>query len=189
MRSTHFLPLLALSLAVGSAGCSFVEVASVEGGELPPVVAEERCDPDDPRHPDCAEVSEGAGDEPIMAPDIPVVDVLQQAPRLVTPDPDAVGGGETFPLFLQEAVVDGRALRVSFSGGTPPCFVLATAEVVERDDEVIVNVRAGTQEGTDHAVCTTVVEMQQVEIELSAELGDRLLLDGSRVFQGGEAQY
>lgn len=187
MRSTDILPVLVLSLALGSAGCSLVEVASVEGGEVPPVVSEERCLPE---HPECVDTPvDGAGDEPIMAPDINVVDVFQPEPRLVTPDPDAIGG-ETFPIFLQEATVDGTTLHVSFSGGTAPCFVLASAEAVERDDAVIVDVRAGAAEGTDQASCTTVVDMQQVQIELSDELGDRLLLDGSRVFQGGgDAQY
>lgn len=187
MRSTHVLSVLLLALALSSTACNLAtEIASAEGGEVPPVVSEERCLPD---HPDCVDTPpDGAGDEPILAPDIPVVNVLQQDPRLVTPRPDAVGG-ETFPIFLQEAVLDGATLRVSFSGGTAPCFVLASAEVVERDDAVIVNVRAGTERGTDQATCTTVVEMQQVELDLSAELGDRLLLDGSRVFQGGDVEY
>ena len=186
MRST-LLPALLLAVTSAATGCGIFEITSVEGGAEPPVVVEERCLPE---HPDCVDTPpDAAGDEPIMAPDIPVVEVLQQEPRLVSPDPGAIGGGETFPIFLQEAVVDGTTLRVSFSGGTPPCFVLASAEAVERDDAVIVNVRAGTQQGTDQASCTTVVEMQQVEIELSAELGERRLLDGSRVFQDGDAQY
>lgn len=182
------LSAVLLTLASGAAGCGVLDIASVEGTAPPAVVAEERCRPELPQCVDTP--SEGAGDEPIMAPDIPVVDafVHDPEPRLITPEPD--GAGETFPLFLQEAMVDGTTLRVSFSGGHAPCFVVATAEAVERADAVIVNVRAGTADGTDQASCSTVVEMQQVEIALADELGDRLLLDGSRVFQGdGDVTY
>ena len=177
-----------LVLAFGAAGCGVLDIASVEGSAPPVVVAEERCRPELPQ---CVDTPpEDVGDEPIMAPDIPVVDafVHDPEPRLITPEPDGVG--ETFPLFLQEAVVDGTTLRVSFSGGHAPCFVVAAAEAVERADAEIVNVPAGTADGSDQASCTTPVEMQQVEIALTEDLGDRRLLDGSRVFQGeGDVTY
>lgn len=192
MRRT--LPALALALTLATSACGFsVEVDAAEGGDAPlPTTASDPATGEGtamcaPGVVDCVDVvveGEGgvAGDEPIMAPDIPVVDVLQQEPRLVTPQPGASDAAS--PIFLQEATVDGTTLRVSFSGGHAPCFVVDTAEAVESDDAVVVNVRAGAAKGTDQASCTTIVELQYVEIELEKELGARQLLDGSRVFQG-----
>lgn len=189
MRRT-ILPTLAIAIAiaVATAACGGGEPAAEDtapGGDAGAPTA--MCAPDTP---DCVDVvmegDEPAADDAIIAPDVPVVDVLQQEPKPVTATPGATS--ESSPVFLQEATIDGTTLRVSFSGGHAPCFVIESAEAVERDDEVILNVRAGAEKGTDQASCTTVVEMQYVEIELSGELGTRALLDGSRVFQG-DVQY
>ena len=168
--------LPALALALASAACGEAEPAedSTSGAASGMCAADAA---------DCVDVvveGEPAGDA-MMAPDIPIVEALQQLPRLIIAEPGATDG--SFPIFLREATLDGSTLRVSFSGGHPPCFVVDTAEVVERDDAVIVNVRAGAAKGTDQASCTTDVEMQYVEIELADELGTRALLNGSLVVQ------
>lgn len=187
MRRTA-LPILTLLLTLGTAACGGqADDPRPTDAEAEPAEDMAMCAPG---VLDCVDVvvtgPGGADPDPvgdaIIAPDIVVVGTLQQEPVLVTPSPGSTD--ESFPLFLQEATVEGTTVRVSFSGGHPPCFVIESADAVERDDAVIVIVRAGAAPGTDQATCTTIVEMQQVELDLAAELGDRQLLDGSRVFEG-----
>ena len=87
-------------------------------------------------------------------------------------------------MFIQEAVVDGTRLDLIFSGGEAPCFWVHHVETTETDTEVVIDLRAGGDpeaEGCDgHAIST-----QGVTVELQAPLGERALLDASRVVPAG----
>lgn len=117
------------------------------------------------------------GDEPMIAPDIHQID---QAPQSLeaTPRPDLVP--EPFPLFIQEAVVSGQDVTLVWSGGNEACFALADVAVTETDTEVVVTIRAGGRSDAPE-VCTMEAPLYTTTITLDQPLGQRALLDGSRV--------
>lgn len=100
-----------------------------------------------------------------------------QAPNPPAPDP-------SFTAFdgvrLEQ---DGRVLVLSFFGGPPgtgSCTAGYAGEATERDDEVVVRLRAsfrGPGDGAD--ACALVGYPRIVPVELATALGDRRLIDGS----------
>jgi len=136
--------------------------------------------------PDCNDmvvgedaIGGGSGGDAMMEPDIHIIDELSAATRVVEQSPGSVA--DAYPLFLAEAVVDGATITVTFSGGEAPCFVVDHAEVVEDDARVVVLVYAGPADPDAEGCDMQEVSSQAVTVELSAELGDRALLDGSRL--------
>lgn len=134
--------------------------------------------------PDCNDTP--AGDEPptdpggdrFMSDEVPIVTQFTDPnTRSVEMAPGTIA--ETFTVFLQEAVVDGRMVSVSFSGGEAPCFVVDHVEFTETDDEILVSVLVGTAD-PDADCDTTPISMQSVSFELSSDIGSRLIVDGSR---------
>ncbi len=133
------------------------------------------CDPD-------AEGEPSTVSDERMNPSITIV----QAFAVTTPIVEQAPGTITSPLriYLQEAVVDGRSITVSFSGGEAPCFVVDHAELTEEADAVYITVWAGPADGAGD--CSTMsTSMQAVTVTLDADLGSRALLDGGRT-QGAD---
>ncbi len=124
----------------------------------------------------------GATGDERMNPSITIVEAFVGETRAVEQAPGTVA--DPMRLFLAEAVVEGDVVSVSFNGSDAPCFVVDHAEVVEEDDRVVVTVWAGRPDPA--ADCSAMVlSTQSVTVQLAAELGSRLLLDGSRL-QGGD---
>jgi hypothetical protein len=116
------------------------------------------------------------GDD-MVPPDIEVVEAPLEAHRLVEPR-DVVD--DRFPVFLQWATEDGTTLTVGYYGGVEPCFVTAEVVVSELDDVVAVTVLGGPDRDAGDVACIEIAEALAVEIELSAPLDGRRLVDGSR---------
>ncbi len=110
-----------------------------------------------------------------------MVDALPADIRMVEMDGT---GPDAFPLFIQEAVVDGTRLDLIFSGGETPCFWVHHVETTETDTEVVVDLQAGGDPEAD-GCDSQAISIQGVTVELDAPLGDRALLDASRVVPAG----
>ncbi len=135
---------------------------------------------------DCEGAAGGCDDtaDERMNPSITIV------PAFVDPNTPSVemapgSVAEPFTLFLQEAVVDGQTVQVSFTGGEAPCFVVDHVEVTEDADMVVVSVWAG-QPDPDADCSSMSTSTQSVTVQLGAPLGNRLLLDGSRMGDVGD---
>lgn len=134
---------------------------------------------------DAGEESGDASGDRLMSADITIVEAfVDPDTRSVEMAPGSVA--EPFAIFLQEAVVDGLHVNVSFSGGETPCFVVDHVEVDERDDEVVVRVMVGQPDPDAQDCDQQQISMQSVGFDLTAELGDRPLVDGSRTAPAGD---
>lgn len=139
-----------------------------------------------PGVPDCNDMGTEdptGGDERIMSGEVPIVTEFVGPVRVVEQAPGSVA--EPFALLLQEAVVEGRMVTVSFSGGEAPCFVVDHVEVDEADDAVRVTVFAG-QPDPDADCSQQSTSLQAVSFEIEADLGSRQIHDGSRTATGGD---
>ncbi|MFT5222930.1 MAG: hypothetical protein ACI867_001240, partial [Glaciecola sp.] len=187
------LSALGLSLALSACGSSTIDttpdpspgsfamcaqdVPDCNDTAAPPAGDCPTCDPD----PQGIAEGEPTGDER-MNPSITIV----QGFAVDTPVVEMAPGSVQAPLrlFLQEAVVEGSTVTVSFSGGEAPCFVIDHAELTEDQDMVVLTVFAG-QPDPDADCSSMSTSIQSVTVSLDAELGSRLLLDGSRM-QGAQ---
>jgi hypothetical protein len=116
------------------------------------------------------------GDD-MVPPDIEVVETPLEEHRVVEPR-DVVD--DRFPVFLQWATEDGTTLTVGYYAGVEPCFVTAEVVVSELDDVVAVTVLGGPDREAGDVACIELAEALAVEVELSAPLDGRRLVDGSR---------
>ncbi len=141
-----------------------------------------------PGVPDCVDMvvrtdgdEPAVGDDPIVGEDIVVTDALppDTRPAELAHDP----AGESWPIFLQQAVVRDASVDVVFSGGTAPCFVVDRVETDESESGVIVTVFVRTEGDASTDCSAQEVTTQVVTVDLAAPLGDRALLDGSRTVQ------
>lgn len=117
------------------------------------------------------------GPDEDVDPDIEVVDEPPFPARIVVPRPVV---DELTPVFLQWAVVDGAAVTVGYLAGVEPCFVAAEVVVSELTDVVAITVLGGPDRDAGDVACIEIAEAMAVEVELSAPLGDRRLVDGGR---------
>lgn len=176
--------LLALAVpALLLAGCG-VEVRATVGSGAP--TDGEAVDGDSlgmcaPGVTDCVDVvidpDGDVGGDAIVAEDIFLSDALPPDVRFVEMSSDP--STESWPIFLQQAVVREDRLDVAFSGGEAPCFVVDHVETDESDAVIVsVFVRSAARDQTD---CSGQhISTQAVTVQLTAPLGDRPLLDGSR---------
>lgn len=123
------------------------------------------------------------GGDAIVAEDIFLSEALPPDARFV--DMAADPAAESWPIFLQQAVVHEDRIDVAFSGGQAPCFVVDHVETDESEAVVVVSVfvRSAAPVQTDCA--GQEVSTQAVTVHLEAALGDRPLLDGSRTVRPG----
>lgn len=171
LTGAHTLAATAVALALGLAAC--------DGAAAPTTDA--RCLPD---APDCVDTP-GTGADDDVAGDalltafVDVVPSLPEGTRFVETAP----GAPTFPLMVRQAAVDGTDLHLLVGAGEAPCMWLVGTEVTEDADQVVVSVLAsGDAEATD---CDQqAVTDQALTVRLAEPLGDRALLDATRVVPG-----
>lgn len=189
MRASHHpitrtITALGVVALLAACGGDAPEPTTVEGGGMAMCVAEA---------PDCVDtvVSEDPGlvdppqgDEPVdtfVGPEIDIVDEIADGTIAVEMAPQAPE--REFPVFVQWAAVDGPTVTAVFSGGETPCFVISRVTAEEREDAVVLTVLAA--DPSDEQTCESAVSTQSVTVELEADLGQRTLLDGSRVVPDG----
>lgn len=188
------IPLRAAAVAAGLAllltACGGSAADVVGGGEVTAAPVEApaedgdgeaaRCLPDAvdcDDTPGSDEPGPAAADDAMVPEEITLVDAVPADTRAVEMAPGSVA--EAWPVFLQSAVVDGRNVTVTFSGGETPCFVVDRVETDENAERVIVSVLVGVPDPA--ADCSAqAISTQSVSLQLQEPLGDRPLEDGSR---------
>lgn len=174
MRLFHAATLVVL--AIGLASCTSLERPGAgDTTQIAPVVPGDgeaaRCLPD---AVDCDDTPAG---DAMVPEEISITTALPSGTTAAEMAPGSVA--DAWPVFLQEAVVDGADLTVSFSGGEAPCFVVDHVEVDETPERVIVSVLVGVPDPS--ADCSQQeTSIQSVSVQLDEPLGDRPLKDGSR---------
>lgn len=123
------------------------------------------------------DATDGGGGDQMVPEEITIVDALPAGTPAVEMAPGS--SDEPFAVFLQEAVVDGDRVTVSFNGGETPCFVVDHTGTDETDDRVIVSVFVSVPD-PDADCSQQGIFLQSVSVQLQAPLGDRPLKDGSR---------
>ncbi len=101
-----------------------------------------------------------------------------QEGQLVTPSPGTVDARPT-PWERFEAADDGSRLLVTYTGGVDTCYALDRVEVTETAEQVMVTVFEGVIPAAQNQPCIEIAVTKTVEVELSAPLGDRTVVDGA----------
>lgn len=101
-----------------------------------------------------------------------------QEAELVTPRP-GMAGTRPIPWTGAEPIGDGATLRVTWISGVEPCQVLDRVEVAETETEVQVTLVEGSDPASPDAVCIELGVSKAVEVDLSAPLGERTVVDGA----------
>lgn len=174
--------LLTLVTLAGCAGSASDTVAGGSSAELPVSEVPTEADSGVPG-------STGSG-EILCAELAPEGEMTTDAPGCQTPDEQAKGEQVTprpgmanvAPLRWQTAEPgsDDQTLRVTYTSGVEPCYVLDSVEVEESPEQVTVTLLQGSDPAAGDAVCIEIAEQRVVEVPLSAPLGDRPVVDGSQ---------
>jgi len=122
-----------------------------------------------------------AGDEPVNSGNNTAVApgfAGQQADLpTVTPQPGMIN---VQPIAWQQAeVLDSRTVRVLFSSGVEPCYVLDHITVDYTADEVVITLYQGTAPEAANTVCIQIAEEKATMVTLSEPIADRAIVDGS----------
>lgn len=172
MSTKRISALLALALLAGACGTDSEDVsAGDDTAGVPPAAG--ACLAEDP---DC-EDSSAPGDELPPPGDEPGLPSAPQ-PELVTPEGNT---SRTHPVIWQEILDSGEedVLRLGFTGGVAPCFVLDRVDVVETDESVTVTLYAGTAKGSEDQACIEIAKYYAVDVPLDGPLGERDVVDGA----------
>jgi hypothetical protein len=102
----------------------------------------------------------------------------QEGPQTVTPRPGMIN---VRPTAWQEAeALDDRTVRVLFSSGVEPCYVLDHVTVDYGADEVAITLYQGSDPHYADAVCIQIAINKVTEVTLDEPLAGRAIVDGSR---------
>lgn len=73
--------------------------------------------------------------------------------------------------------IDDDTLRIHYTTGVEPCYVLDHVDVVESEESVTVTLFEGSGEGD--VACIEIARFVYTDVDLSAPLADRSVVDGS----------
>lgn len=142
-------------------------------GEAPPVAGicavdapdcADTVDPDDPAYSPIRD-----GDEPGLEPTYEVVQ----------PRGDAANTRPQSWERWEPANGEGTVLRIFFTGGVEPCFVVDRVDVVETADTVTLTLVTGSDKAAGDTACIEIAKFYAVDVELAAPFGDRDVVDGA----------
>jgi hypothetical protein len=153
LRSTIALSLLLLALAA----CGDPSTSPAAGGPTTTTL-----DPETP-------VSSTPGDHPGGQPH----------PRVVEPRP---GMADVHPIPWQRvsAAADDTTLKVHFTSGVEPCYVLDSVDVKYQAKKVIVTLQEGHEPQDEDTACIDLAEFKVTEVALDEPLDGRKVVDGAR---------
>ncbi|MGH3912850.1 MAG: hypothetical protein ACRDTC_05495 [Pseudonocardiaceae bacterium] len=102
----------------------------------------------------------------------------QQGPRTVAPRPGML---HPRPVAWRKAeAVDSRMVRVSFSSGVEPCYVLDHVTVDYGASEVTITLYQGSDPQAEHTACIQIAVEKVTDVRLDQPLGGRAIVDGAQ---------
>lgn len=126
---------------------------------------------------------------PAPAPGNPDDPVSTPAPEPREPDPEPSaqvveprpGMSDVRPIGWNDfKVLNERLVRVFFTSGVEPCYVLDRAEVQYQPERVVITLFQGREPGSDDVACIEIAVFKAVDITLDEPLGSRPIVDGSQ---------
>jgi hypothetical protein len=144
-----------------------------------------RSAPDNPVEATPAETSSGCGEhasgdrpEDVVAyVPCPDDETPSGGPQRVEPQP---GQLDVRPIGWQRVKGDGRRLRVLYTSGIEPCYVLDRVEVVESARRVTITLYEGRADLEEDVACIEIAVRKFTVVELEEPLGDRPVKDGAK---------
>lgn len=134
-----------------------------EPGDPTPTPTPARDDPDDPVSTPAPEPR-----EPRQEPSAQVVE-----PRPGMSDVRPIG-------WSDYEVLNERLVRVFFTSGVEPCYVLDRTEVQYQPDRVVVTLFQGREPGSANVACIEIAVSKAVDVALDEPLAGRSIVDGSQ---------
>lgn len=102
----------------------------------------------------------------------------QQGAQTVAPRPGML---HPRPVAWRKAeAVDSRTVRVSFSSGVEPCYVLDHVTVDYGASEVTITLYQGSDPQAEHTACIQIAVEKVTDVRLDQPLGGRTIVDGAR---------
>jgi hypothetical protein len=184
-RLTGMRAFLSILTLVALTGCAASGDTSSQTGAADQLPVSEVPSPAASEAPPATGGGEVLCPEPAGDGDLTAVDAGCQPPdqqpkaEVVTPRPGMVNVAP-IPWVRAEPTGDGTTLRVTWTSGVEPCYVLDHVVVEEAPDAVTVTLFQGSDPAAGTAVCIEIATDKTVEVQLSAPLGDRPVLDGSQ---------
>ncbi|HEY7874097.1 MAG TPA: hypothetical protein VIG64_03135 [Actinomycetota bacterium] len=122
-------------------------------------------------------VDASSPDEPVTAAPAPGAPG-NGSPRVVQPEPGLV---RVIPSAWERATParGGRSVRLTWYSGVEECYGLDHVDVDYKEKVVVVTLFAGSRPEAE--TCIELAERVVTEVDLDEPLGDRRLVDGSRV--------
>lgn len=100
-----------------------------------------------------------------------------RGPQLVSPQPDTIN---VRPIPWREAkILDSRTVRVSFTSGVEPCYVLDHVTVDYGADQVAVTLYEGSDPAAQGQACVMIAVQKAVDVTLAEPLRHRTIVDGA----------
>lgn len=118
-------------------------------------------------------------DKPVSTPaPIPREPDHDPSAQIVEPRP---GMADVRPIAWNDyEVLNERLVRVFFTSGVEPCYVLDRAEVQYQPDRVVVTLFQGREPGSANVACIEIAVSKAVDIALDEPLAGRPIVDGSQ---------
>lgn len=136
-----------------------------------------------------ADEPDGPGPSPTPATDDPDDPVSTPAPKPPEPDqePSAQvveprpGMSDVRPIGWSDyELLNERLVRVFFTSGVEPCYVLDRVEVQYQPGQVVVTLFQGREPGSANVACIEIAVSKAVDVTLDEPLGGRPIVDGSQ---------
>lgn len=132
-------------------------------------------DESDPTSPNTGETDNP--DQPVSTPAGPGSPGTEPGYQLVQPRPGMI---DVRPIpWTDYEVLDDRTIRVFFTSGVEPCYVLDRVEVAYNPDTVTVTLYQGTAPDARDTACIEIAVEKAVDVTLEEPLGGRTVVDGA----------
>lgn len=121
----------------------------------------------------------GDPDEPVTGPGAkPGLPDLEPSPQVVEP---RSGMSNVRPVPWNDyEVLNDRSVRVFFTSGVEPCYVLDRVEVQYSPDRITVSLFVGSDPEAGNVACIEIAVFKAVDVTLDEPLGGRPVVDGHR---------
>lgn len=136
--------------------------------------------PDEPGvAPSTPTAGSGDPDEPVTGPGPGTGFPGQEpSPQVVEPRP---GMSNVRPVSWNDyEILNERSVRVFFTSGIEPCYVLDRAEVRYSPERVTVSLFVGSDPQAGNVACIEIAVFKAVDVRLDEPLGGRPVVDGHR---------